>query len=172
MRSALLKAATLALMFLHAATVARAGVDMRAASEQNGRIAVQLDSHYPPNFSPQLNFFVAIAPAGTYSVSFRSGPAPAPGKSAPLQGPAVLDTLVVSSPFVFRGTRIIWFKVEIPGGIVVSHVVIDYTPSPTTATAATVDPLVREVVINEVVFPYTAATCAPEPWFSRSAGWA
>jgi hypothetical protein len=170
MRSVHLKAASLALLWLLAAGAVRAGVDVRAVSEQNGRIVVQLDNHQPPNFAPQVNFFVAISHAGTYSASFVSGPAPAPGK-APLQTAALLDTLKLSTPFAFRGARVLWINVLIPSNTPVSHVVVDYTPAASCADAATVDPLVRELVVNEYIFPVEAATGAPQPWFSLAQGW-
>ena len=170
MRSAFLKAATLALMFASAA-VAHAGVEIHTVTDQNGRVVVQLDNYNPPNTGTQIHFFAAISTTGSFSVSFFGGPAPAPGASAVTAGTAI-DTVTVFSPFQFRGARVIMVQVLTPINTPVAHVVIDYTPATTFTTAATVDPLLRELVVNQNVFPIEPTTGAPEGWFSRAAGWA
>jgi hypothetical protein len=157
MRSALLKAASLALVILHAATVARAGVDVRTVFDDNGHVVVQLDNHQPPNMGVSVNFFVAISPSGSYSAKFTSGPALVAGKGAHAQAVAALDTLTLSSPFQFRGSRVLWVKVQIPPNTPVSNVEVTYTPAATVRSEATVDPLVRELVVNQTVRPPTRA---------------
>jgi hypothetical protein len=172
MRSALLKAGSLALLCLHTASAARAGVDVRTVYDDNGHVVVQFDNHQPPNFAPLVQFFVAISHTGAYGVTFSSGPGMVAGKAGTGQAVAALDTVTLSSPFPFRGARVIWVRVQIPPFTPVSHVDITYAPAARVASAATVDPLVREMVVNQSVFPLEATTGAPEAWFSRGAGWA
>lgn len=173
MRSAHFKAASLALTLLvAAAALARAGVDVQTASETNGQLVVRLDNHELPNRSPVAYFYAAISPTGTFTASFFSGPPASSAKGRAAASAVALDTLTVSSPFPFRGARIILVKVQIPASTPVSHVVVDYTPAANVATAATVDPLVRELVANQSVFPMDAVSGAPDAWFSRGAGWA
>jgi hypothetical protein len=173
MRSALLKAASLALTFLFAAVaLARAGVDIQAASETNGQIVVRLDNHELPTFSPVVSFYVAIGPTGNFTASFLSGPPASDAKGGALSAVMALDTLTTSTPFSFRGARVIWVKVQIPGNTSVSHVVIDYTPAATVETAATADPLLRNLVVNRNVFPIQPSSGAPAAWFSLTTGWA
>jgi len=171
MRSAHFKTASLALTFLCcAAAIARAGVDISTAAETNGQLIVRIDDHQTGNVVSTVSFYAAIAPTGAYSASFMSGPPPSAAASAPAS--AALDTLSVSNPFSFRGARVIWLRVRIPVNTPVSHVVINYAPSVQVATAATADPLLRQLVVNRTIFPFAPATGAPQPWFSLGAGWA
>ncbi|HET6347942.1 MAG TPA: hypothetical protein VFH88_02565, partial [Candidatus Krumholzibacteria bacterium] len=170
MRLVQLKAASLALILLGVATLARAGVDVRAVSETNGKIVVQLDNHLPPNYGPAVSFYVAIAPTGTFSASYFVGPATSAG--AALAAPVAADTIRTSTPFQFRTSRLVWVYVLIPSNTPVSHVVINFTPAAIVADAAHVDPLVRALVVNQHVFPVQPASGAPVAWFNRAAGWA
>ncbi|HET6463902.1 MAG TPA: hypothetical protein VFH33_08895, partial [Candidatus Krumholzibacteria bacterium] len=173
MRSVQFRAASLALIFLcSAAAFARAGVDVVPVSETNGQIVVRLDNHFPNSYSPLATFFVAIAPTGTFTARYFAGPPPSAVKGAPVAAALALDTLTVSSPFSFRGARLISARVRIPGKMSVSHVVITYTPAANVENAATADPLVKQLVVNRVVFPSAPATGATQPWFSLGGGWA
>jgi hypothetical protein len=173
MRSAHFKATALALAILSSAVaLARAGVDVRPTSETNGQIVVRVDNHLPPNFSPVKTFYVAIGPNGTYSANFFSGPPASSLRGAAAAPPLKLDTLTVSTPFNFRGVRVLRIKIQIPGNTPVAHVIVNYTPAATVANAATADPLVKQLVLNESIFPMTPASGAPSGWFSRAAGWA
>lgn len=173
MRSVHFKATSLALIFLFVAVaMARAGVDINTASETNGQTVVRLDNHQPANVSPVVTFYVAIGPTGTFSASFFSGPPSLAARGTPGAAAVAIDTVRVSTPFSFRSARVIRVWVQIPPNTPVSHVVVDYTPATNVANAATVDPLVRELVVNRTVFPITPASGAPQPWFSRGGGWA
>jgi hypothetical protein len=173
MRSAHFKAASLALTFLFvAAALARAGVDVTTASETNGQLVVRLDNHLPPNYAAQTGFYAAIGPVGSYTVSFFSGPPPSGRTGANAPAPVAQDTVTVSSPFSYRGGRVIRVSLVIPGYTPVAHVVVNYTPASNVATASTVDPLLRELVANKTVFPVTPAGGTPAPWFSQGGGWA
>jgi Peptidase family C25 len=174
MRSAHFKAASLALAILSAAVaLARAGVDVSTASETNGQVVVRLDNHMPPNYAPIKTFYVAIGPTGTYSASFFSGPPPSSAKGAAVAaGPVRIDTLSVSTPFSFRGARVLRMKVQIPVNTPQAHVIVNFTPAANVADAATADPLVKQLVVNQSIFPFAPAAGASGSWFSRAAGWA
>jgi len=173
MRSAHFKATSLALAILSVAVAsARAGVDASAASETNGQIVVRLDNHLPANYSPVKTFYVAISPTGTYSASFFLGPPASARGAAAGVAPVALDTITVSTPFSFRGARVLRIKAQIPINTPQSHVVVNFTPAANVADAATADPLVKQLVLNQKVFPFAPATGASSAWFSRAAGWA
>lgn len=173
MRSVQFRAASLALLFLcSAAALARAGVDVVPVSETNGKIVVRLDNHFTTSYSPLATFFVAIAPTGTFTAQYFAGPPPSGVKGAPVTAALALDTLTVSTPFSFRGARLISARVRIPGKVSVSHVVITYPPAANVEDATTADPLVKQMVINRSVFPSEPATGTAQPWFSLGAGWA
>src|SRR5262245_532878 len=167
MRSA--KALGVILALLSASVPARAGVDIRTKSDTNGRIVVELVRLDNQIAVPPVYFFAAISPTGTYTARYRVGPAPSPGQRA--DAGATVDSLIVSPPFPFRGSRLLWCSVRIPQGVMISNVTIDYTPAPSWADADRADPLVKSMVVNKSVFPYTAHVAANDPWFSRAPFW-
>jgi len=173
MRSVQFRAASLALVFLcSAAPFARAGVDITPASETNGQLVVRLDNHFKGNYSPAVSFYAAIGPTGTFTAQFFAGPPPSSQKGGQAMAAVALDTLTASTPFSFRGARVIYVKAQIPSSMAVSHVVITYPPAPNVTDAATADPLVKALVINRSVFPLEPAAGAATPWFSLGGGWA
>ncbi len=173
MRSVQFRAAPLALIFLClVAAFARAGVDIAPASESNGQLVVRLDNHFTGNYSPAVYFYAAIGPTGTFSARFFAGPPPSNQKGGQAAVSVALDTLTVSTPFSFRGARVVALKAQIPASMAVSHIVITYAPAANVNNAANVDPLVKELVVNRAVFPREPASGAAAPWFSLGGGWA
>ncbi len=167
MRSAKLLAFILA--FLCASERARAGVEIRTKSDTNGRIVVELVKLDNSVALPPVFFFAAISPTGTYTARYRVGPAAVSGARA--EAGAAIDSLVVSAPFPFRGSRLLWCTVRIPQNVSISNVTIDYTPSPAFADADHADPLLKSMVVNKSVFPYAPRGAATDPWFSLSPFW-
>lgn len=164
---ALVSALTLALAFGRAT----AGVEVRTASDTNGRVVVELiKSGASITSSQTYSFFAAISPTGTYSTRYRVGPATT--ASARAEAGVAVDSLTVPPPFVFRGARVLWINVRIPSNVPVSTVTVDYAPAATFNDASTADPLVRSLVVNRDVFPVAAKSGSPDPWFSRAAFWA
>ncbi|HEX6791207.1 MAG TPA: hypothetical protein VF247_07855, partial [Candidatus Krumholzibacteria bacterium] len=171
MRSALLKAASLALVCLHAAGTTRAGVDMRTVFEDNGHVVVQLDNHYTGIGGVAKYFYVAIAPSGAYSVKYFRGPWTPPGKAVAAEAAVALDTLEVKTPFPFRGARVLPILVTIPSNTPVCRVEVTYAPAPSVVAGSSVDPLVRDLVMNRETVPLQSTAGAPQPWFSLGDGW-
>ena len=167
MRSA--KVLVVILALVSAGGIARAGVDIRATSDTNGRIVVELVRLDNQIAIPPIYFFVAISPTGTDTARYRVGPAPSPGDRS--DAGASSDSLTVSAPFPLRGARLLMCTVRIPQGVMVSNVTIDYTPAANFTDAAHADPLVRSMVMNESVFPHTPKSSATDPWFSRAPFW-
>ena len=167
MRSAKILGVILALV--SASVSARADVSIYTTSETNGRTVVELVRHDQQIAIGPVYFYTAISPSGTYTARFRVGPAPAPGMRV-AAGPTV-DSLTVSAPIPFRGARIVSCTVRFPQDVMVGNVTIDYTPAANVADAAHADPLVRTLVVNRTVFPYTPRAAANDPWFSRAPFW-
>lgn len=167
MRSVDFNAVRLAIGLLAAAGPATAGVTVRSASESNGRVVVELVNGTPSR-AVLTTFLVAIGTSGTYSATFRTGPAVANG-AAPAS--VAVDTLSLDPPFEFRGARILQIEASIPANLPVSHVTIDYTPATDVRDGSTVDPLVKEMVVNRSVFPIVPRSGTPDPWFSLSSHW-
>ncbi len=165
MRSVVFTALILLIGLVPVSDRAVAGVYVRVASESNGQIVIEITNPNPA-VAPQTAFLVAIAPTGPYSTRFEIGPA------AGLAPHATLDSVFVSEPFPFRGTRVLRVRSLIPQGVPAVHVTVDYTPAAEVRDAATVDPLLRETVINQSVFPIAPTTGSPDPWFSLASGWA
>lgn len=166
-----MKAALLACACVLAASAAVAGIDTRTVSDTNGRVVVEVHNQNPTLPSVVTTFFVAIAPTGSYSTTFFSGPAPSPGPSASAPGQVMIDTLTVSTPMWFRGSRVLFVRLRVPAVTPVSHVVVDYSPAANVNDAAAADPLLKRLVINTAVFPLEPRSGAPDPWFSLGDGW-
>jgi hypothetical protein len=166
MRSVRIMACILAVGAWGAAGPARAGVHARTISDSNGRIVVELSGSVQQAVPPVKTFFVAIAPTGTYSVSFQSVAAAAARERA-----TAADTVTASQPYYFRGTRVVRVRVVMPPATPVGRVTIDYTPAAVVHDAASADPLLKSLVMNTSVFPAVPRTGAPDPWFSRSPDW-
>jgi hypothetical protein len=145
-----------------------AGIDVRTVSDSNGRVVVELVQHNPL-ISQTTSFFAAISTTGSYSARYRVGPAGAPGGYA--EAGALADSVTVSAPFPLRGTRVVWITVRVPGGVGVSNVTIDYTPSAVVLDAERADPIVRSLVVNRTVFPIAPRVASTDPWFSLAPFW-
>ncbi|MDH4036781.1 MAG: type IX secretion system sortase PorU [Candidatus Krumholzibacteria bacterium] len=166
MRSVKITIFILALCALTAAGSVYAGGQVRTVSDSNGRVVIELTSESPDNQPVIQTFFVAISPGGTWSVDFE------PGAGAAIRADALADTIIVSQPFIYRGTRALWVRVSVPAGLPLSTVTVDYTPAAEVRDASTVDPLLKALVVNTDVFPVTPRSGSPDPWFSRSPNWA
>jgi hypothetical protein len=173
-----------------AAAAARADVLTRVVSETNGELVVEFENTGTTK-APVGKVVVAVPPNGNYSVDFgasavvRLDEPPKFDGGEPLDSvrtrlEALDDTLRVSAPIPFRGLRLLYiefefFKVPIGSDVVYKLVAptltVTYDPTPTTRTAQTVDPFVRDLVLNESVFPGTARSGGPDPWFSLAPRW-
>jgi Peptidase family C25/FlgD Ig-like domain len=170
MRAVEMKTALLAWVCALVATPSWAGLSIRTASDTNGRVVVEIDNSDNPTSSSETTFFVAVAPTGSYSITFVSGPASA--SATPLAPRSVLsDTLTVSAPISYRGARVVWIRVQVPANIPLSHVVVDYEPATTFNDATAADPLLKRLVMNMQVFPLEPRSGSPDPWFSLAATW-
>ncbi len=148
---------------------ALAGVDVVPISDTNGRIVVEIRKTDDRPAFPPFYFFAAIAPTGTYSARYRIGPVPAPGQG--VAAAAAIDSITVSQPIVFRGSRVLCITVRIPGDTPLSNVTIDYTPASNVVDGDDADPLLKSLVVNQNVFPVTPRTGSTDPWFSRTPNW-
>ncbi len=166
MRSALILATLIALVLTSSRAVA--GVDYRTVTDTNGRIVVEFVKGDVTPVNP-VPIFAAISATGTYSARFRVGPAPAPGVRA--EAGIAIDSVTVSSPFPFRGSRVLWINVRVPANVLVSHVIIDYTPAANFVDGNRADPLLRSMVVNRDVFPITPRVATTDPWFSLAPSW-
>ncbi len=143
---------------------ALAGASHRTVSDSNGHVVVELTGD-AGGIPVTHHFFAAVAPTGSYSVTFQ------PGAQARQTREAFADTVTVSTPFMFRGTRVLWVRVVVPPGLPVSYVNINYAPAADVRDAATADPLVKAMVVNTDVFPLAPRSGSADPWFSRSPNW-
>lgn len=136
MRSVIVTAFILALATFAAAGAAFAGTNIRTVTDTNGHVSVELSGDAGNN-ATYFTFFVAIAPTGSYTVSYQ-----VPAGDRTTRG-AAADTVTVSTPFTTRGTRMLWIRAAVPPDIKLSYVNIDYAPATDVRDAATADPLVR-----------------------------
>ena len=164
------------------------GLDTRVRSETNGEIVIEVIDVSARPVNPLVKFFVALPPQGAFSVSFDPGDTAILGDTTSVS-PAFLaklrtraataaDTVKVSLPFSYRGSRVIYLQVNpfwLIGGLVIvavnATVTVSYPSAANVHDASTVDPLLRQLVINENVFPYGPATTSLDPWFSLSPNW-
>jgi hypothetical protein len=170
--------------------VARADAVPRVVSESNGQIVIDIVEDGVPDPAPVANFFVAISNTGAFSVSLDATravkvtdpPLSFDGESVDSlrARSATSDTIRVYTPFLYRGTRVINIQVNVflfPTGtdevyrLVTPRVTIDYDPAPATHSRQAADPMLRELVVNEDVFPSEVRTTSPDPWFSLSNNW-
>jgi hypothetical protein len=165
MRSVKLTVFIFVLCLTAAAGSAFAGGSVRTLSDTNGRIVLELSSQSAGNQAVVHTFFVAISTTGSWSVDFQ----PTTGAALPLE--ALADTVTVAQPFMYRGTRALWVRVTVPPDIPLSRVTVDYTPAAEVRSAATADPLLKALVVNTDVFPTTARSGSPDPWFSLAPNW-
>ncbi|HEU4364458.1 MAG TPA: type IX secretion system sortase PorU [Candidatus Krumholzibacteria bacterium] len=165
MRSVKTTAFILALGILTGSGSAYAGGQVRTVSDSNGSVVLELTGGGPGNQPVIHTFFVAVSHTGSYSVSF------APASAFALHADAANDTVQVSQPFMFRGTRAVWVRVAVPPSIPVSYVTVTYTPAAEVRDAATADPLLKALVENTDVFPIEPRSGSPDPWFSRTPNW-
>lgn len=170
-------------------TVARAdGVVTRVVSESNGQITLAFDN-VGNSPAPVAYFYVAIAPTGSYSVSYDTGGlekvtgeiAFAGGESVDsLRAAAAADTITIRQVFPFRGARVLDLRFDLfqfPQGTNEVYraadptLTVTYDPAAATNTRQTVDPLLRRLVANENVFPATPRVTRNDPWFSLAPRW-
>ncbi len=170
MRAVEMKAALLAYACALVTTPSWAGVSLRTASDNNGRVVVEIDNSQTPLYPAETTFFVAVAPTGSYSITFVGGPASA--STTALAPQSILsDTLTVSAPISYRGARVLWIRVLVPVATPTAHVVVDYQPATTFNDATTADPLLKRLVMNTQVFPLEPRSGSPDPWFSLAGTW-
>jgi hypothetical protein len=165
MRSVCLTVCVVVLCLLAGAMPAFAGGQLRTISDSNGRVVVELSGSNGPTQPVTQTFFVAISPTGPYSVSFQVG------SSSRFQANSIADTVTVSQPFMYRGTRTVWVRAVVPAGIPLSFVTVDYTPAATFHDAASADPLLKALVVNTDVYPATPRSGSPDAWFSLTPNW-
>ena len=165
MRSVTTTAFILALGILTGAGSAFAGGQLRTISDSNGRVVLELTGASSGNQPIVQTFFVAISSTGSYAVSFQ------PGVALASRADAAVDTVVVSQPFTYRGTRALWVRVVVPPAMPLAFVTVDYTPAPVVHDAASADPLLKALVVNTDVFPAAPRTGSTDPWFSLTPNW-
>ncbi|MDH3196859.1 MAG: C25 family cysteine peptidase [Candidatus Krumholzibacteria bacterium] len=183
--------------FLHVALLAAvlfapvasgAAVFPRVLSETNGTLELEMVTHRSPGTLAIAEFFVALPLQGSYSVTVQpttvvqhadSTTLP-PGVSASALRAALVDTVTVSSPFLYRGARVVMVRVDVfrivPGAtaiiqLVDPRVIVQYTPAAAVNDGAGADPLLRHLVVNENVFPAAPGGSTPDPWFSLAQDW-
>lgn len=166
-------------------------VPTRVVSETNGEIVIEIIDDTGPFEAAVAKLYVAVSPTGTYNLSVETGGLVEVADTVRFEGGIPFDslraayvqqadTLRIEPAFSYRGARVIYVEFNLflfPSNsrtafrMAAPRLRVTYTPSPLVNDRVDADPLLRELVVNENIFPTTARQSSSDPWFDQAGQW-